>query len=228
MLLLSETIEIDDIVIRHQPSTKARSAELARDIDRIWDEEVAEMTAKGRKIWNAELYRLESFALNGQRLWLDLSTIEVKEIHATHRLPGESELGEKHRPNNIFIASLIETRDGKFIFGRTNANTLNAGRVDLIGGALSKTERPVATSNDLYGSALAEIEEELNLSADRVAHGCLCAILRTPRAYVGLIFLIRLNIDAQEADRLFRARDNDEITEILVLKRAEVQAFLAT
>jgi 8-oxo-dGTP pyrophosphatase MutT (NUDIX family) len=226
VLLFSESVEIENIVVNLLPSTKKRSAALDRDLNALWDEEVAEMTAKGRKIWNAELYRLENFQCIDTSLVLDLSTIEVKEIHAAHRLPGEGDLGESYRPNNIFVASFIETKDQKFIFGRTNTNTLNAGRIDLIGGSLSKTERPVVTGDDLFHSALSEIEEELNVPFSDVNSGYLCAILRTPRSYVGMIFHIRLNIDLAQFESRFRIRENDEITDAVVVDESELGSFL--
>ena len=228
MLLFSESVEIENIVVNHLPSTKKRSDALNRDLDALWDEEVAEMTAKGRKIWNAELYRLENFQCIDTSLVLDLSTIEVKEIHASHRLPGEADLEDSYRPNNIFVASFIETKDQKFIFGRTNTNTLNAGRIDLIGGSLSKTERPVVTGDDLFLSALSEIEEELNIPLSDVGSGHLCAILKTPRSYVGMIFHIRLNLDLPQFESLFHNRENDEITEAVVVDESELGSFLGS
>ena len=172
------------------------------------------------------MYRLEGFERTNTSLQLDLSTIEVKEVHASNRLPSEREMGEEYRTSNIFVASLIETRDGKFLFGRTNTNTLMAGRIDLIGGSLSKTERPVSDANDLFNSALSEIQEELNIDASVVGTGHLCAMLRTPRSYVGLIFSVQLNIDFLEFERHFRGRDNDEITEVIAVDRQQISSFL--
>lgn len=226
MIIFSGRVEAENITVTHLPTTKNRSSELAHNLDRLWDEEVAEMTAKGRKIWNAELYRLEDFRYSCSTLSVDLSTIEVREIHASIRLSGESDRGESYRPRSIFVASFIETSDGKFIFGRTNANTLTAGRIDLIGGSLSKTERPVTNGADLFRSALSEIEEELNVGAVDVESGHLCAILKTPRSFVGMIFHVRLNIDLVQFERRFRARDNDEITEAVAVDRNDLSSFL--
>lgn len=226
VIIFSGKVDIENITITHIPTTKKRSSILERDLDKLWDEEVAEMSGKGRKIWNAELYRLEGSQRTTTSLRLDLSTIEVKEVHASNRLPSEREMGEEYRTSNIFVASLIETSDGKFLFGRTNTNTLMAGRIDLIGGSLSKTERPVSDANDLFNSALCEIQEELNINASVVRTGHLCAMLRTPRSYVGLIFYVQLNIDFLEFERHFRGRDNDEITEVIAVDRQEIASFL--
>lgn len=228
MIIFSGRVDIDNIAINHLPTTKRRSSTLERDLDKLWDEEVAEMTAKGRRIWNAELYRLEGFQHTDTAIHVDLSTIEVKEIHASNRIPGERDLGESFRTNNIFVASFIETSDGKFLFGRTNTNTLMAGRIDLIGGSLSKTERPIANAKDLYYSALSEIEEELNIRTDEVGSGHLCAILKTPRSYVGLIFHVRLKIDLLQFEQRFLDRNNDEITETLAIDSGNLHGFLET
>ncbi|MDW9817154.1 hypothetical protein GOB25_19175 [Sinorhizobium meliloti] len=227
MIIFSGRVEAENITVNHLPTTKNRSSELEDNLDRLWDEEVAEMTDKGRKIWNAELYRLEDFRYSCSSLSVDLSTIEIKEIHAS-RLSGESDLGESYRPRSIFVASFIETNDGKFVFGRTNANTLTAGRIDLIGGSLSKTERPVTNGADLFRSALSEIEEELNVGAVDVKSGHLCAIVKTPRSFVGMIFHVRLNIDLAQFDRRFRARNNDEITEAVAVDRNDLSSFLTS
>ncbi|MBO9102333.1 hypothetical protein [Rhizobium sp. L58/93] len=226
MIIFSGKIDIKDITIDLLPTTKKRSSTLEHDLDRLWQDEVAEMTAKGRKIWNAELYRLEGFQQSDTSLHVELSTIEIKEIHAAHRLPGERDLGESYHSNNVFVASFIETSDGKFLFGRTNTNTLTAGRIDLIGGSLSKTERPIANANDLFYSALSEIEEELNVGMADVRSGHLCAILKTPRSYVGMIFHVRLNIDLVQFESRFAARNNDEITEAIAVERIDLSSFL--
>lgn len=228
MIIFSGKVDIRNITIDLLPTTKKRSSTLERDLEKLWEDEVTEMTAKGRKIWNAELYRLEGFRQSDTSLHVELSTIEIKEIHASHRLPGERDLGESYHPNNIFVASFIETSDGKFLFGRTNTNTLTAGRIDLIGGSLSKTERPIANATDLFHSALSEIEEELNVGMADVESGYLCAILKTPRSYVGMIFHVRLNISLVQFERRFAARDNDEIIGTIAVERVDLSDFLGS
>jgi 8-oxo-dGTP pyrophosphatase MutT (NUDIX family) len=228
MLLLTDAIDIKNIVIRHLPTSKTRSAALHQNLDSLWHDIVAEMQEKGRKIWNAELYRLEALTRTDTALHVDLSTIEVKEIHASQRIAGEYDLGESYCTCNIFVASFIETSDGYFIFGRTNTNTLNAGRIDLIGGALSKSERIVETGDDLFLAAIAEIEEELNVPREAVQSGRLCAILKTPRSYVGVIFHARLDLNRKGFEEHFGARENDEITEAILVERSELGAFLAS
>ncbi|WEX91135.1 hypothetical protein PZN02_004763 [Sinorhizobium garamanticum] len=112
---------VNDDVREHGPASSAMSVPAAIGCHCFLARVVRVCPIKGRKIWNAELYRLEGFQPSGSSLNVDLSTIEVKEIHASHRFPGERDLGESYRPNNIFVASFIETNDEKFVFGRTNA-----------------------------------------------------------------------------------------------------------
>lgn len=50
MIIFSGKIDIKDITIDLLPTTKKRSSTLEHDLDRLWQDEVAEMTAKGRKI----------------------------------------------------------------------------------------------------------------------------------------------------------------------------------
>lgn len=59
-----------------------------------------------------------------------------------------------------------------------------------------------------------------------VRSGHLCAILKTPRSYVGMIFHVRLNIDLVQFESRFAARNNDEITEAIAVERIDLSSFL--
>ena len=48
MIIFSGKVDIERITITHMPTSKKRSSILERDLDKLWDEEVAEMSAKGR------------------------------------------------------------------------------------------------------------------------------------------------------------------------------------
>lgn len=226
MLLMSSSIDVENMAVQHGPSTKLRSAYLDENMDTMWNEFVEKSRQIGRRVWNSTLYRMESFDLTEQGLAMHLSTIEVKEIQMSMRVPGEYDLGDRYRPYNMFVGSLVETADGKFIFGRTNTNTLSAGRIDLIGGALSHTENAVHSGNDIYMAALTEITEELNIGSNCVINGKVCSLLRTTRFNIGVVFHVALGITAREVDSLFEARQNDEIVETIQVDRTDVASFL--
>ena len=78
----------------------------------------AEETAKGKKMRDSDLYRVDTMDISDDRCSLSLGTMKWSELHIARYLDQELELlDEKNYPHGIAIASLIETNDAYFIFG---------------------------------------------------------------------------------------------------------------
>lgn len=227
MLLISKPLRPPEITIRHCPTTKRRSPHLDQNIDVIWRNLLEEKIREGKRLWDAELYRLESFSLQGSILHLDISTISVKEVQASRRVPDEYGHGRSYRCHNIFVASLIRSLDAHYVFGRSSATTMGGGRVELIGGALSKSEAEIHDAGDIFDAAAREIEEEINILPIHMKSMSLCAILETNEFGIGLIFEVDLRIRMEDVrDRFFR-RKNDEISDIIIVCEKDAANFLS-
>ncbi len=78
----------------------------------------AEEIAKGKKMRDSDLYRVNNMNINDEKCSLELGLMKWSELHIARYLEQELELlDEKNYPHGIAIASLIETNDAYFIFG---------------------------------------------------------------------------------------------------------------
>lgn len=110
--------------------------EIQTEIDAIWQKKVIESEEQGSKLWDGNNYRLSGFHLENDMLSLDIGLVKYRNIAS--RLFSQDLIekikGVPDRASGIFVAGLIRSSDGYFVFGERSGRYLcKEGEMEIIG-----------------------------------------------------------------------------------------------
>lgn len=194
---------------------------LQQKSDKIWSELLVKSKARGTKVWNGVIYRLEKIQNKNDKTVLHLGEIEFKDHYSTSELTEKiSKMPFNQRPNGIYTLALIKTKDNKYILGRRSIKTLWKSQLAPIGGGLSKDELKVKNSTDLKKSIFKEIEEELNITKKDIIKTRFLGIYVSPTQRIAVAFKIFLNKSSSELRKIIKL--NFEHESITFLNKKEV------
>lgn len=225
-ILLAGRFEISAIKIEAEWIAE-NSLSLIPDLDLKWEHYKREKSAAGVKCWDAALYRLIRWRIEGAHVLLTLGTIRVKQVLIEGPFVRAQKLPEPYWPKNMFVCALIYTTDGKAIVAKLAGRTIGNRKFDLIGGALSKDEGEVSCGEDLSAALFREFYEELNLSRSSCSSIVLLGIIRTPSLSIGLIFETTVSLTFEQLKCNFEERNDGEILELIAVEFEKLPAFLA-
>ncbi len=100
----------------------------------------------------------------------------------------------RHACRVIYGAGLVETKDSYFVFGEMNDHTAYPGRLQCVGGGLSRNDLK-GNQFQLQDSVLREMIEELGIQLDCVS-SCSVRFLKTGGDYdfLAILFHVQLNL----------------------------------
>ena len=103
----------------------------------------------------------------------------------------------------IYGAGLVETRDSYFVFGEMNNHTAYPGRLQCVGGGLSRSDLQ-SNHFQMQNSVLREMTEELGIDLNCVK-SCSVRFLKTGGDYdfLAVLFHIQLNLTNNELEDEF-------------------------
>lgn len=212
------------IEIRPESSFVAHPS-FADRVDDVWVDIVESATRSGSKIWNSHLYRLESFESDSRSLSLSLATIETKQVLATKRVARQSRIDQVHWPLNLFVCGLVSTSDGCYLFGELSGTTLGKkGKIDLLGGALSRDERVLASGADLGAAITKELVEELGIEEQSSSN--LFGLVLTEFLSVGIVLETSLPLTSQEVQACFAKSNDGELARVVEVSKPNLKEFL--
>lgn len=106
---------------------------------------------------------------------------------------------EMERCRVIYSAGLVETADSFFVFGEMAKNTAYPGRLQCVGGGLSKHDLQNSFFN-LEKSVLRELHEELGIANDNNVKDCVVKYLKTGGDFdfITVLYHIQLNLTLEQ------------------------------
>lgn len=187
-------------------------------IDTFWNEGKKKF---GDSLWNGINYRLEKYEIADGISTAYFGISEYKNNYASKEVRDDIfTLPYAERPNCIYVTTLLETTDGKYILGQTGSGGIHGTTVALLGGILNKDEMEVREYDDLVAYLEMELDEEFGLSNDRIQkHDCL-GFFFAPTGRVGIFFHTQLDFPSSEVDTILHI--NDEHDGYRVVTRDEV------
>lgn len=182
---------------------------------------------KGIKAWDSQIYRLENFRVDRDKLFLNFSLIpySVRVGIKAHRDEMEK-FGQDYLSKALYVSAIIETSDGKYLIGKLSGKTLNEKSIDFIGGVLSHDEIEIRSSDDLWQVMFTELDEEANIKKDDVESSSLVGGATSWYSNVALIFYVKLKIDSETVKRKFADRSDDELSDLLCVERPELEKMM--
>jgi 8-oxo-dGTP pyrophosphatase MutT (NUDIX family) len=157
------------LVIRHVDRA-AISRRYRDERERVWQARLARAEALGKKLWNGELYTIETLEMRRGRLEIEMGSCEFKDVVFRIERGAESleeEFGPEHVPRYVTADCIPTTADGKFVFGiRSSGTNVPGGRLGLIGGTLNKDEMAIDGFADIETFMRREIAEETTFDVE--------------------------------------------------------------
>lgn len=221
-----------DLVVRYNGGRVSLPSDLQREIDVYWEELI-----RGGKRYT----RGEVFTVIGKTETADTIEVTVSRTDFAHNLfCRDVRSPEGYGIRIIHTAALVETADGKVIFGRMADHTANRGRYQLCGGGIDDHDIRDGFF-DLDHNTKKELREELGIDADdaRIVLSFDPAYFKEggPREKMSVIYRVTLGETAAEyvkryeafAEGLRQAGEEPEFGEIVVFDRngEELLTFLA-
>ncbi|NTW14438.1 MAG: NUDIX hydrolase [Candidatus Moranbacteria bacterium] len=221
-----------DLIVRYDGGHVLLPAGLQKEIDSYWEELI-----RGGKRYT----RGEVFTVIGKTETDDSIEVTVSRTDFAHNLfCRDIRNPEGYGIRIIHTAALVETSDGKVVFGRMSAHTANPLRYQLCGGGIDDHDIRDGVF-DLDHNTKKELREELGIDVDdtRLVLSFSPAYFKEggPREKMSVIYRVTLSETAAEyrkryetfAEGLRKAGEDPEFGEIVVFNRnsEELLSFLA-
>ncbi|MBN3554602.1 hypothetical protein JYA63_10020 [Fictibacillus nanhaiensis] len=139
---------------------------------------------------NGEVFHIDEMKETDQEFVFDLKSSNY--AHYLYSVKTKN-MGD-HACRVIYGAGLVETSDSYFVFGEMNDQTAYPGRLQCVGGGLSRTDLH-GNQFQLQDSVLREMTEELGIHLDCVS-SCSVRFLKTGGDYdfLAVLFHVQLNL----------------------------------
>ncbi|MET3729390.1 hypothetical protein ABID52_002971 [Fictibacillus halophilus] len=139
---------------------------------------------------NGEVFHIDEMKETEQEIVFDLRLSDYAHYLYSVKTKNRSD----HACRVIYGAGLVETKDSYFVFGEMNDHTAYPGRLQCVGGGLSRTDLQ-SNQFQLQDSVLREMTEELGIQLHCVT-SCSVRFLKTGGDYdfLAVLFHIQLNL----------------------------------
>jgi 8-oxo-dGTP pyrophosphatase MutT (NUDIX family) len=221
-----------DLIVRYDGGHVSFPAGLEEEIDSYWEELIRD----GKRYTRGEV-----FTVTGKTETADAIEVTVSRTDFAHNLfCRDVRSPEGYGIRIIHTAALVESSDGKVVFGRMSAHTANSLRYQLCGGGIDDHDIRDGVF-DFDHNTKKELREELGIDADdaRLVVSFEPAYFKEggPREKMSVIYRVTLGETAAEyvkryeafAEGLRQAGEEPEFGEIVVFDRngGELLTFLA-
>ncbi|NTV55446.1 MAG: hypothetical protein HGA16_03020, partial [Candidatus Moranbacteria bacterium] len=223
---------LKNIIVRYDGGYVLLPAGLKEEVDAYWEE----LLRNGRSYTRGEV-----FTVTGKIETAEAIEVTVSRTDFAHNLfCRDVRNPEGYGIRIIHTAALVETLDGKVIFGRMGGHTSHSGRYQLCGGGLDNDDLR-GDIFDLNYNTIRELREELGIDADdaRLVLSFTPAYFKEggPREKMSVIYRVTLGETAAEyreryetfAEGLRKSGKEPEFGEIVAFDRNsdELLSFLA-
>ena len=214
--------QTDLTCIYNEKSPREIDPQIERKAKHLWNEKVQEASAKGQKIWDAKVYRLDHFEA-GEKCKLNFSTIPFSIRMGLQTCTSElASLGESFLPKATYTSVFIETDDNVFVFGSKSDKYNTTRTFTYIGGVFNHVEN---VETNLFESVESEILEELGISQSEIKTLLLIGAFQSKTANVGFIFYCKLSISFETLQRICDKREDFELKTIHFVQRDDIRDF---
>jgi hypothetical protein len=203
--------------------------EIQQQIDEKWNAMYISETAKGKKMRDSPLYRVEMINISDEQCSIWLGEMKYSQLFIPKHVPSILEfIDPQYYPNGIAVGTLIETSDGYFIFG--TRGKVHAGRqwweIAMIGGTLQPDETQVDSSQGFVDHLYKEIQEETWVWSQYIQDTKLVGIQRMSNGGIAFTYYIKLLLEKDNVQEIFEKESDEELASLKFLPNNEVIEFL--
>lgn len=201
-------------------------AEVTGDVEEYWTERIA----SGKKFSRGDVFSIDSIERGGETIRIGLSLSDYAHYLATIN----GKIAKDHACRVVHSSVMIEMTDGQLAFGQMSGNTALPGRVQCVGGGITRKDLADDGEHiDIRKNAATEMLEEIGIAADdagKVRSFRPWAMVESgPYGFLGLVFWAMLSVDKKEFARHYagfetslRAKgESPELSRIVFLDKDE-------
>lgn len=223
-IIFPDAFTEDTFVISNMGSQIQLNDLQLQSISSNWQSFEDEAKRKGGQVWDGTYYRLENIDDISNKL--QFSTIKYSTIRGLTHNQDLSLIPVKSRPNHVSTASLIQSKEGLFVFGVRNKNSMSSRSIDLIGGGLQPDELEVASCRDIFANQKKEIIEELGISDIHIGSMKGLGVTLSSKYNVIFIFLTKLSISKKELLSIFNNKTDEEMQDLEFIEEKNLKQYL--
>lgn len=224
-ILLKQRFDLCDVQIIHDPQPRDIDPSLRAKMDIAREHEKEKRLQQGRKTWDGVFYRVNNCSnlLRNNTIVLSLSEISYRYIAVFRDFVDFYQQNPWSTTDHLAVASIIETADGDYLFGRRPNNS-----IDLIGGWAQPWELSLQSWYDIELTMLKELYEEAGITHHHISslHGL--GVLFSYKSTILVICHTTLHLSTQECLIIFEHRTDHEMISLEIISANELQAFLGS
>jgi len=182
-----------------------------------WQEILKEAKAKGKKIWDQPVYRLERFEVDLGKCVLEFSTIPFSLRTALMSYSDEiSNKGTEYFPMATYSSTFVETKNGDLVYCEKSGRYMVNRKYTYIGGVFNRSEGN-NEKVDLFRESLKEVIEELDINRSDIRLFRLLGAFKSETQNVGFVFYCKLNLTSNKLLKKFADRVDDELNNLIIV-----------
>jgi len=223
----------DQVVQSWSDDPRPSTAQIDEAIAATWERERVQAAERGRTLFDGELGRLVRAEATTVALHLELGITCYRDFVGTN-LCRDSLASCEHPDalaNPLGTSVTVLTSDGFLAFGRRSEQVNYHGQhLHAFGGMLERADRRTGGGYDVFGAAVRELGEEINVRLEMIAEIVIVGLVRDVSILQPeLLFEASVSLSREELEAQFRlAPEGDEHAriEFVPAERDGVVAFL--
>lgn len=229
-ILISGKFYADDISVKVNPhSNRKIDKTVERGINPLWEKIYKKATAEGKQVWDGISFRLNDVHEEQGTLMFEVSPIKFSIRYPLCTMVSELEhLGEDYYAKGMGIGGIIETSDGKYIFGQRSGKTMTSNKIDVIGGFVEGVDFTDKREQGLLAVNTMEIKEELGIDSFRIKEMSVIGVVLSYTTNVVVVTYTELEMDSSEVRQSFNNATDDEMSDLVFVEKENLKKFLIT
>ena len=209
------------------------TAQVDEAIAATWECERTQAARDGRALFNGELGRLVRVEATASALRLELGTTCYRDFLGTN-LRGDFLATSEHPDelaNPLGTSVIVLTDDGFLAFGRRSEQVnYHARHLHAFGGMLEDADRITGGGYDVFGAAVRELGEEINVRPEMIGEIVIFGLVRdTSIMQPELLFEASVRLSREELEEQYRSateRDEHCRIELVPAERDAIVPFI--
>lgn len=189
------TVLTKEVEIVYTEKDVQLSAIRKQEIEKFWKEVNQDSAFHRGEVFHVDSMIEEEHKYKIMLKWTDYA-------HYLHTI--RNHIRDEERCRIVFGAALVETKDGKFVFGEMANHTAHPGRLQCVGGGLSFEDKK-GKHFDMKQSVQRELQEELAVDPDKHIEKMKPVYLKSGGIYGAFVILydVKLKITQKELMNIY-------------------------
>ena len=227
-ILFSRKYKVDNVQFKFEEVSNRKQSEALEDKCKTeWQIMLENAEKEGKKVWDQDVFRLESFNVD-TNVNLNFSTIPFSVRYAMNKFTDDVlALGQEYYPMACDSAIFVKTADGKYVFIQKSDKLLSRRKFSFIGGVFNRAkDKTFSENNELFNSAITEINEELGIQLSIDNNLELRGAFINQTCNVCFVFEHTLELTEEQIQESFAKNHDEEVESLIFVEPNNLEDFV--